>query len=101
VSAFADDDLSKLNLDDLKSKLPENLLPDSFQNTSLPTVDDAKTLIKDKCTRVAGSDAAYEEAEQAAAEMKACLENIIDVAQLQAEIKEAEPTGDLDMVFNK
>lgn len=57
--------------------------------------------MKDKCAKVSGGDAAYEAIERGAKELMECTSGLIDVEQLQKEIQEAEPHGELDTVFNK
>jgi hypothetical protein len=102
ASTRADDtELNLDDLDDLKSKIPANFLPPSLQNTSLPSLEDTKAIVRDKCVRVSGSDAAFEEAEEASVALKECIQDLVNMEQLQEEIKLAEPTGDLDTVFNK
>lgn len=91
-----------IDLDKIKEQLPKNLeIPAQFQNVSLPTVDELKQLVKDKCTKVSGGAAAYEAIERGAEEFKTCTTGLVDVEQLQQEIKDAEPRGELDTVFNK
>lgn len=94
-------DLKELDIDKLREQLPEGLIPPEFQNVSLPSLEDIQRIVKDKCSRVAGSDAAYEQAEQSGQKLSECLKDLIDFSDLQSEIKEAKPTGDLDTVFNK
>lgn len=94
-------DIKELDIDKLREQLPEGLLPPEFQNVSLPSLEDLQRIVKDKCSRVAGSDAAYEQAEQSGQKLNECLQDLIDFSDLQNEIKKAKPTGDLDTVFNK
>lgn len=94
-------DIKELDIDKLREQLPEGLIPPEFQNVSLPSLEDIQRIVKDKCSRVAGSDAAYEQAEQSGQKLSECLQGLIDFSDLQSEIKEAKPTGDLDTVFNK
>lgn len=81
--------------------MPEDLLPPGFENISLPNIEDGKKLAREKCIKVSGSDAAYEQVEQSFGVFSECVMSIVNVTQLQDEIKQAEPTGDLDTVFNK
>ncbi|XP_065093033.1 27 kDa hemolymph protein-like [Ochlerotatus camptorhynchus] len=94
-------DIKELDIDKLREQLPEGLIPPEFQNVSLPSLEDIQRIVKDKCSRVAGSDAAYEQAQQSGQKLNECLQGLIDFSDLQSEIKEAKPTGDLDTVFNK
>lgn len=67
----------------------------------MPSIDELKKILKDKCAKVSGGDAAYDAIERGAEDLKACTSGLIDVEQLQKEIQEAEPHGELDTVFNK
>lgn len=58
-------------------------------------------MIKDKCAKVSGGQDAYDRIEKAAEDLQNCTSGLIDVEQLQNEIKKAEPSGELDTVFNK
>lgn len=91
-----------IDFDKLKEQLPNNIeIPALLQNTTLPSVDDMKRLLKDKCVKVSGGDAAYEAIERGVEELKTCTSGLVDVDQLQKEIHDAEPRGELDTVFNK
>ncbi|XP_053673271.1 27 kDa hemolymph protein-like [Anopheles nili] len=94
-------DLNKIDIDKLKDDVLAEFLPPEFKNVTLPKIEDVQKVIKDKCSRVAGSDASYEEAEQAAQKFGDCMKDLVDFSDLQEEIKKAKPTGDLDTVFNK
>lgn len=85
----------------MKSQLPEGILPDGFNTSSLPTADDAKKLFKEKCQKVSNNDEAFHKAENASEDFKNCLMNLVDFEELQKEIDRAQPNGDLDTVFNK
>uniref|UniRef100_W8AMQ5 27 kDa hemolymph protein n=1 Tax=Ceratitis capitata TaxID=7213 RepID=W8AMQ5_CERCA len=94
----ADLDISQINVNDLQQKLPPE-----FANTNL-TLDDAKTLLRNKCVEVAGKEKgeeAFVEIENAVATLSDCATNILNFTALQAEIDEASPKGELDVVFNK
>ncbi|XP_023302533.2 27 kDa hemolymph protein [Lucilia cuprina] len=94
----ADLDLSNIDVNDLK-----NQLPDEFPKTNL-TLDDAKTLVKDKCLKVAGEEAgqkAFAEIESSTLTLAECVNNIVNFTAIQEEINLASPTGELDVVFNK
>lgn len=91
-------DLSNIDVNDLK-----NQLPDEFPKTNL-TLDDAKTLVKDKCLKVAGADEgqkAYTEIESSTLTLIECVNNIVNFTAIQEEINVASPNGELDSVFNK
>lgn len=91
-----------MDFEKIKASLPAGVeIPDSLKNITLPSLDDIKKAIKDKCEKVSGGEAAYEAVEKAAEELKECTSGLIDVEKLQNEINEAKPNGDLDSVFNK
>ncbi|XP_041772171.1 27 kDa hemolymph protein-like [Anopheles merus] len=94
-------DLNSIDINKLKDEVLADILPPEFKNVTLPKLEDIQKIIKDKCSRVAGSDASYEEAEQAAQKFGDCMKDLVDFSDLQEEIKKAKPTGDLDTVFNK
>ncbi|XP_062533975.1 27 kDa hemolymph protein-like [Armigeres subalbatus] len=105
VSSTSSNELPKevkdLDIDKLREQLPEGLIPPELANITLPNMEDIQKIIKDKCSRVAGSDAAYQQAEQSGQKLNDCLQGLFDFSDLQNEIKKAKPTGDLDTVFNK
>lgn len=94
-------EIKDLDIDKLREQLPEGLLPPELLNVTLPSLEDIQRIVKDKCSRVAGSDAAYQQAEQSGQKLNDCLQGLLDFSDLQNEIKKAKPTGDLDTVFNK
>uniref|UniRef100_A0A182MWE9 Protein TsetseEP domain-containing protein n=1 Tax=Anopheles culicifacies TaxID=139723 RepID=A0A182MWE9_9DIPT len=94
-------DLNNIDINKLKDDVLAEILPPEFKNVTLPKLEDIQQMIKEKCSRVAGSDASYEEAEQAAQQFGDCMKDLVDFSDLQEEIKKAKPTGDLDTVFNK
>lgn len=92
----------EINLDELKSKLPEGVeIPASLQNVTLPTLDEIKAIVKGKCDRVSADEAVYKAVEEAAEEFKGCASDLVDFEELQREMEEAQPKGELDTVFNK
>lgn len=95
-----------IDLNDLKSKLPEGFkIPDALQNRTLPSVDDIKNVFQDKCTKVLGNATRGEEQftaiTEGASELATCTVGLINVEQLQKEIDDAKPIGELDTVFYK
>lgn len=64
-------------------------------------VNDAKKVLRDKCVNASGSEAAYTGVIDGAETFKNCITNLINFEQLQAEIDEARPKGEMDTVFNK
>ena len=87
-------------MDEFKSQLPPGVVPDSLNNVTVP-VEKALDVIKDKCSKESGSDAAYEEVTQASTKLQECLSGLMNFTALQEEIEHAKPTGDLETVFNK
>lgn len=86
--------------------LQENLkifqtIDNANENVTLPSMDDAKKVLKEKCVNVSGSEAAYTRVVEAAETLKECATNLMDIGQLQNDIEEAVPKGELDTVFNK
>lgn len=99
-------DLEKLkesiDLDKIKKNLPAGIeIPPSLQNVTLPSIDEVIKVVKDKCAKVSGGEEAYAAIEKGSEDLKNCTSNLIDVSVLQKEIEEAEPSGELDTVFNK
>ncbi|KAJ6644216.1 27 kDa hemolymph protein, partial [Pseudolycoriella hygida] len=90
-----------VDIEKLKSQLPEGIIPQGFNTSSLPTQDDAKKLFKEKCEKASNGTEAFVKAENATEVFKECLMNLIDFEALQKEIDVAQPNGDLDTVFNK
>lgn len=87
-------------LDELKAQVPAGLIPENLQNLTFP-VDKVIDGIKDKCSKVSGSDAAFEEAQQGQTKVVECLSGLLNWTEMQEEIEKAKPTGDLETVFNK
>lgn len=101
-SIVCDSNELEAGIEKLKSKLPEGVeIPETLKNMTLPSVDDAKKALKDKCDKVSGGEAAYVAVEEAFEKMKECAMNLINVEQLQNDIEEAQPKGELDTVFNR
>lgn len=68
-----------------------------LNNVSLP-IEEAKNLFKDKCTKNGGPKA-FENVQQAQVDMTQCLQSLVNITELQAEMEKYKPTGDLDIVF--
>lgn len=97
-----EDQLKNLNLDEFKKNLPAGIeIPGSLQNVTLPTLDDIKKVMKDKCQKVTGNEDAYNAIVTGADELKSCTSGLIDAEVLREEIEKAQPNGELDTVFNK
>lgn len=93
----------KINLTELQQHLPAGIeLPDlDTLGNATKQIEDTQKVLKEKCIKVSGSSAAYEEASQGALTLNECIQNLVNVTQLQKEIEEATPIGELDTVFNK
>ncbi|GBP12688.1 27 kDa hemolymph protein [Eumeta japonica] len=78
-------------------------MPEEFPKTNL-TIDDAKTLVKDKCLKVAGDVAgqkAYAEIENSTFTLAECVNGIVNFTAIQDEINIASHEGELDVLFNR
>ncbi|GLV44457.1 uncharacterized protein CBL_10261 [Carabus blaptoides fortunei] len=98
------DNANNLNdeISGLADKLPSELtdkLP--LNGTNVPSVEDAQKLFKEKCRKLTNSDEAYEKAFSAKDVLETCVKKFVNVSELQVEIENAKPTGDLDTVFGK
>lgn len=67
----------------------------------MPTADDVKNMIKEKCKSVSNNDEAYQTAETAAERFRDCWSGLLDYEEMQKEIEDAKPKGELDEVFHK
>lgn len=67
-------------------------------NTSALPIEQTKNLFKEKCMKNGGANA-FENAERAQVEMVHCVQSLINIQELQAEMEKYKPTGDLDIVF--
>lgn len=86
-------------LSGLADKLPADLankLP-----AELPSAEDAQKLFKDKCKKLTGDDRAYDLASRAKDSLENCVKSQVNITELQQEIEDAKPSGDLDTVFGK
>jgi len=92
----------KIDINLIQSQLPDGIqLPKELLNASLPSLEETTQILKEKCIKVSGSDAAFEEAAQGGQKLNECLMHLINVTALQEEIEKATPIGELDTVFNK
>lgn len=69
----------------------------NFNASALP-IEQAANLLKEKCTKNGGPKA-FEDAQRAQIDMTHCLQSLINITELQAEMEKYKPTGDLDIVF--
>ncbi|XP_077291710.1 27 kDa hemolymph protein-like [Arctopsyche grandis] len=67
---------------------------------ALPSAEEAQAVFKQKCIKEA-NETAYDNAVKAKDDVQKCVQSLINVDELKAEIEEAKPTGDLDVVFKK
>ncbi|XP_017114454.1 27 kDa hemolymph glycoprotein [Drosophila elegans] len=96
--------LENVDVDQLRS----NYLPPGLQNTNL-TVDDLQKLLQSKCQKAndhlppgsVNATALSKTIEQSTIKLFECLSGLANVTEIQAEIAEATPKGDLDVVFEK
>ncbi|KAF6197840.1 hypothetical protein GE061_008810 [Apolygus lucorum] len=79
-------------LQSLQDKLPSNLL------NELPSLNEGHDGIREKCLKN-GNNEAYEKVLEARNEFPSCVKGRFDYEEMQKEIDEAKPTGDLDKVF--
>lgn len=96
VSLFV---LSSAELIDLQSQLP----PEIANRNITADMEDAKRIVKEKCRSVVGEDEAedaFKSVESAFTEIIECGQGLIDFENLQKEIDEASPKGELESVFN-
>lgn len=88
-------------LEKVKQNLPPGIeIPDQFKNMTVPSMEQMLKMIKDKCKKASGNDDAYTQVEEAQSKLMECLSGLINVDELQNDIKEAQPKGELDTVFN-
>ncbi|XP_015521684.1 27 kDa hemolymph protein-like isoform X1 [Neodiprion pinetum] len=69
-------------------------------NASDVNTEKAEELIKNKCNKNGGPEA-YDTAKGATQNLMECVTPLINFTQLEAEMAEATPKGDLDVVFKK
>lgn len=70
----------------------------NFNTSVMPSVEQARDLFKEKCTKNGGPDA-FDNAQKAQTEMTECVRSLVNITELQAEMEKYKPTGDLDIVF--
>ncbi|XP_067204537.1 27 kDa glycoprotein-like isoform X1 [Linepithema humile] len=86
----SDDVLQKVN--SVVGNIPE------LNNASLPNIEEAKNLLKEKCTKNGGPKA-FDIVQQAQVNASQCIQSLVNITELQAEMEKYKPTGDLDIVF--
>lgn len=107
MSVKCDSNELDLDFDKLRAKLPAGFpdsVPDQYKNMTamIPQkIDEGKKMFKEKCKELTGDDRAYERIEVAFEELKNCTVGLVNMEILQEEIEKAQPTGELDIVFNK
>lgn len=89
------------NLQDIQKQL-EGELPDGLQlNTSaVPSIEQAENIFKEKCLKNSNQEA-FDAAMKAREDITACVKSHINNDELQKEMEEAKPHGNLDEVFKK
>ncbi|KAH8366676.1 hypothetical protein KR084_011762 [Drosophila pseudotakahashii] len=92
--------LENVDVDQLKS----NYLPPGLQNANV-SVADFQKLLQTKCEKAneksVNASALSKSIEEAAVKLGGCLMGLANMTEIQAEIAEASPKGDLDVVFEK
>lgn len=89
-----------LNLDqlDLQSQISDDFSKMNFSS------NDVVELFSNKCIKVSGEEAggqAFKDIEAGFSTLSECITKIVNFTAMQAEIQEASPRGELDVVFNK
>jgi len=77
----------------LPSNIPVNV-------SNVPTMEEGLRVFEEKCKKM-GHPEAYRAAEAGRDELQECIMSLVNVTELQAEMEQAKPTGDLDSVFRK
>ncbi|EDV45434.1 27 kDa hemolymph protein [Drosophila erecta] len=96
--------LESVDVDQLKS----NYLPPGLQNVNI-TLADFQKLLQSKCAKAndhlpkgsVNASALGKSIEEAGLHLVECLSGLANITEIQAEIAEASPKGDLDVVFEK
>ncbi|XP_039499125.1 27 kDa hemolymph protein [Drosophila santomea] len=96
--------LENVDVDQLKA----SYLPPGLQNANV-TLADFQKLLQSKCEKAnanlpkgsVNSTALGKSIEEAGLQLVECLAGLANVTEIQAEIEEASPKGDLDVVFEK
>ncbi|KAJ1526647.1 hypothetical protein ONE63_008232 [Megalurothrips usitatus] len=100
--ATQDDDGLDLDLPDVDSQLNipglEHL---PFNKSALPKPEEVERLLRLRCDKNGGGEAAYNRAKDARENAEKCLKGLIDYKNITEEMEAAKPTGNLDEVFRK
>lgn len=98
--AFAQEQIP--SKDELLQKVPELSKIPVFNDFNASAIDtkDAEKLIKEKCEKNGGATA-FDTAKDSIPYFTNCLQSLVNVTQLQNEMEEARPRGELDAVFTK
>nr|CAB59576.1 EG:103E12.2 [Drosophila melanogaster] len=96
--------LENVDVDQLRS----NYLPQGLQNTNV-TLADFQKWLQSKCEKAndhlpkgsINASALSKSIEDAGIHLAECLSGLANMTEIQAEIEEASPKGDLDVVFEK
>lgn len=79
-----------IDIDKIQAQLPDGIkIPPELANATLPSLEETTKVLKEKCIKVSGSDAAYEEAYQGTQKLNECITNLVNVTVLQDEIEKA------------
>ncbi|KAK1117575.1 hypothetical protein K0M31_016608 [Melipona bicolor] len=86
---------------DLNSLNVSNILSDMNNKTSVVQMfEETSSVIKQKCEKY-GGEGAYENAMNATVKLEQCLTSFVNFTQLEKEMEQYKPTGDLDIVFKR
>ncbi|KAL2731373.1 27 kDa hemolymph protein-like [Vespula squamosa] len=72
----------------------------NLNTSALPSIQEATNLFEQKCKKNGGPNA-FQNAKHAQTEMEKCLKSLINMTELNAEMENAKPKGELDEVFKK
>ncbi|KAK2589285.1 hypothetical protein KPH14_007838 [Odynerus spinipes] len=72
----------------------------NFNTSAVPTIEEVTNLFEQKCNKNGGPNA-FENAKHAQTEMEQCIQSLINMNELNAEMESAKPNGELDEVFKK
>jgi len=80
----------------------DDRIPDIVKkiNKSGLSVEEGTNRFRESCVKNAGPDA-YDLIDRAKVEVAQCIQKLINVTELYAEMEKYKPTGDLDIVFRE
>lgn len=90
----------KQNIQEGIEKELENIPGIPPVNISAFNIDEGEKLLEEKCKKN-GGNTSFDDFMMAREEFNFCIQPLVNVTELQVEIENAKPTGDLDLVFSK